>query len=129
MKTQKQLLGNLGEDLAVEFLEKQGYKIIERNLKTGRVGEIDIIARKDDELIFIEVKTKSNHETGLPEEEFNFYKKKKMQRAIQSYLWKNNFQNESIRVDLIAIDVLKQFLPDQKPEVKIRHYPDMPIFE
>ncbi|MDD3101844.1 MAG: YraN family protein [Patescibacteria group bacterium] len=129
MKTQKQLLGNLGEDLAVEFLEKQGYKIIERNLKTGRVGEIDIIARKDGELIFIEVKTKSNHETGLPEEEFNFHKKKKMQRAIQSYLWKNNFQNEPIRVDLIAIDVLKQFLPDQKPEVKIRHYPDMPIFE
>ncbi|MDD5164906.1 MAG: YraN family protein, partial [Patescibacteria group bacterium] len=68
MKTQKQLLGNLGEDLAVEFLEKQGYKIIERNLKTGRVGEIDIIARKDGELIFIEVKTKSNHETCLSEE-------------------------------------------------------------
>ena len=60
MKTQQQKIGKKGEDLAVKFLKKKSYKIIERNFRAGKYGEIDIIAKDKDELVFVEVKTKTN---------------------------------------------------------------------
>ena len=55
----KQQLGRIGENLASEYLEKQGYLILERNFAC-RQGEIDIIAREKDEIVFVEVKTRSS---------------------------------------------------------------------
>jgi putative endonuclease len=78
-------LGKLGEEKAIEFLKKKGYKIIERNYRT-KIGEIDLIAKKKREIIFIEVKTRSSDKFGLPEEAVNERKLKKIEQVALTYL-------------------------------------------
>jgi len=115
MDFNKRKLGNFGESLAADFLKKKKYKIIERNFN-NRFGEIDIVAKQKKQLIFVEVKLKTGQEFGLPEEEFNFYKKQKLSRAIKSYLLEKKIKDDNWRVDLVAIGTKGI----QKPE--IRHY-------
>lgn len=94
-------LGTLGEELAVEFLEKNGYKILETNW-TFQKAEVDIIAQKDTVLAVIEVKTRSSIEFGLPQD---FVKPKKIQllvKAINEYVISNDLDLE-VRFDIIAI--------------------------
>ncbi len=94
-------LGTLGEELAVEFLEKNGYKILETNW-TFQKAEVDIIATKDSVLAVIEVKTRSSIEFGLPQD---FVKPKKIQllvKAINEYVISNDLDLE-VRFDIIAI--------------------------
>jgi putative endonuclease len=94
-------LGTLGEELAVEFLEKNGYKILETNW-TFQKAEVDIIATKDTVLAVIEVKTRSSIEFGLPQD---FVKPKKIQllvKAINEYVISNDLDLE-VRFDIIAI--------------------------
>ena len=59
-------LGGRGEKIAASFLRRQGYRIIEKNYRT-RLGEIDIVAREDEDLVFVEVKTRRSTEFGLPQ--------------------------------------------------------------
>ena len=94
-------LGTLGEELAVEFLEKNGYKILETNW-TFQKAEVDIIAQKESVLAVIEVKTRSSIEFGLPQD---FVKPKKIQllvKAINEYVISNDLDLE-VRFDIIAI--------------------------
>ena len=94
-------LGKLGEELAVEFLEKNGYSILETNWFFDK-AEIDIIAQKDNLLIVIEVKTRSSNDFGLPQD---FVKPKKIQllvKAVNQYVEKNNLDVE-VRFDIIAV--------------------------
>jgi putative endonuclease len=94
-------LGTLGEELAVEFLEKNGYKILETNW-TFQKAEVDIIATKDYVLAVIEVKTRSSIEFGLPQD---FVKPKKIQllvKAINEYVISNDLDLD-VRFDIIAI--------------------------
>ena len=70
-KNENKIKGNLGENIACEYLEKDGYQIITRNFNCF-YGEIDIIAIKNSELIFIEVKTRCQNEYGQPIEAINF---------------------------------------------------------
>ena len=94
-------LGTLGEELAVEFLEKNGYEILETNW-TFQKAEVDIIAQKDTVLAVIEVKTRSSIEFGLPQD---FVKPKKIQllvKAINEYVISNDLDLE-VRFDIIAI--------------------------
>lgn len=94
-------LGKLGEKLAVEFLQKNGYIILETNW-TFQKAEIDIIAQKDHILAIAEVKTRSSIEFGLPQD---FVKSKKIQllvRAVNEYVISNDLDVE-IRFDIIAI--------------------------
>ncbi len=84
-QTNKQVIGNLGENLACEFLMKHNHKILNRNYRK-KWGEIDIISKKDNLIHFVEVKTVS-HETGYePEENIHPWKRKRLARAIQTYL-------------------------------------------
>jgi len=78
-------LGQRGEDLAASYLQKQGYKIIQRNYKT-MIGEIDIIARDGDDLVFIEVKTRESLEYGHPFESVNKNKRRKIANVAMLYL-------------------------------------------
>lgn len=78
-------LGKIGEEKAIEFLKKNGYKIIEKNYRT-KIGEIDIIAKRKKEIIFIEVKTRSSDEFGLPEEAVNEIKLRKIEKVALTYL-------------------------------------------
>lgn len=94
-------LGKKGEQLAVDFLLKNGYKIIERNYRFDK-AEVDVIARKKDVLAIIEVKTRSTSNFGSPEE---FVKPKQMQRlvkAVDEYVVVNDLDVE-VRFDIVAI--------------------------
>lgn len=93
-----------GETLAVKFLKKQGYKIIQQNYK-NKIGEIDIICfnKKENEIIFVEVKSRSSYEFGLPSEAVDFVKQQKIIKTAQVFLTKNNLLNARIRFDVIEI--------------------------
>lgn len=94
-------LGKFGEELAVAFLQKEGYTILETNW-TFQKAEIDIIAQKDSVLAIVEVKTRSSIEFGLPQD---FVKPKKIQllvKAVNEYIVSNDLEAE-VRFDIIAI--------------------------
>lgn len=95
-------LGKFGEELAAEFLQKNGYDILETNW-TFQKAEVDIIAQKENILSVIEVKTRSSVALGLPQE---FVKPKKIQllvKAINEYIISNDLDAE-VRFDIIAIN-------------------------
>lgn len=94
-------LGKLGEELAVDFLEKNGYEILETNW-TFQKAEVDIIALKAEVLAVVEVKTRSSIDFGLPQD---FVKPKKIQllvKAINEYVTQNDLDVD-VRFDIIAI--------------------------
>jgi putative endonuclease len=94
-------LGKLGEEMAVEFLENNGYEILETNW-TFQKAEVDIIAKKDNTLAIIEVKTRSGIDFGLPQD---FVKPKKIQllvKAVNEYVVTNDLEAD-VRFDIIAI--------------------------
>ena len=105
----KKEIGNLGEDLAVRYLEQLDYRIIERNFEC-RQGEIDIIAmdQKKKELVFIEVKTRRSFLYGNPIDAVSDTKKKHMIKAVKYYLYRRNLEQELIRLDVIEIYLGKQ---------------------
>ena len=94
-------LGKLGEEMAVEFLQKNGYEILETNW-TFQKAEIDIIAKKENTLAIIEVKTRSSLDFGLPQD---FVKPKKIQllvKAVNEYVISKDLDIE-VRFDIIAV--------------------------
>jgi putative endonuclease len=94
-------LGKFGEELALDFLQKNGYNILETNW-TFQKAEIDIIALKENSLVVVEVKTRSSIEYGLPQD---FVKPKKIQllvKAVNEYIVSNDLDVE-VRFDIIAI--------------------------
>lgn len=94
-------LGKKGEQLAVDFLQKKGYEILERNYRYQK-AEIDIIARLNDTLCAVEVKTRSTPDFGNPQD---FVKPKQIQqlvKAIDFYVIENDLDVE-VRFDIVAI--------------------------
>ena len=98
----KRDFGNTGENLATEYLEKQGYIILERNFY-WKQGEIDIIAKDKNEIVFIEVKSRSNKLFGIPSEAVTKQKIKHLFRTARYFLYKNKMINEYIRFDVVEI--------------------------
>ena len=84
----KKLLGRTGEVNAEKFLKKLGYKILARNFKTV-VGEIDIIAKDGDTVVFVEVKTRTSEKFGVPSEAVDLKKREKYFKVAEEYLVKN----------------------------------------
>lgn len=107
--------GNKGEELACRFLKKQGYQILARNFLI-RGGEIDIVARDGDELVFVEVKARYSHQYGLPEESITPWKLKSLQKSALFYIQKINWGTKPYRFDLVTVDYTDS--PSQ-PEIKI----------
>ncbi|HBG92642.1 MAG: YraN family protein [Nitrospirae bacterium RIFOXYB2_FULL_43_5] len=96
-------VGSKGEDLAAEFLKDNGYRIIARNYKTP-IGELDIIAKDGEILVFIEVKTRSSNAYGYPFEAVGSRKKHKLKNLALLYL-KNQKKNCAVRFDVISINL------------------------
>ena len=96
-------VGKIGEGLAKNYLEKQGYKIIEQNYKT-KYAEIDLIAQNKNELIFVEVRTKVGENFGSPEETINNKKKKKLLGNASTYAaikkWEGIYKIDAICIVL-----------------------------
>ena len=96
--------GAYGENLAVEFLEKKDYNIIKRNFHFGKTGEIDIIAEKDDELIFVEVKYRTKRSYGDPLDSLTPRKVNTLRRTAEGYLYVNKIYDKACRFDIIIIN-------------------------
>ncbi len=107
-------IGKIGEDIAVKYLEEQGYKIIERNRHFSRACEVDIIAleKSNNTLVFIEVKTRKTDFFGTPFEAITKTKYNHIKTGLFSYLQENP-QYKKYRID--AISILLQ------PKQKIEH--------
>ena len=101
-------IGDMGEKKAVKFLKKKGYKILETNFKTN-FGEIDIIAKKDEYICFVEVKTRSTDDFGEPREAVDFYKQKKITSVAQYYITKQK-DDVLCRFDVIEVKYKKENL-------------------
>jgi putative endonuclease len=97
-------LGDTGERLARDFLKKKGYKILDTNYRC-REGEIDIIARKKDYLVFVEVRTKTGDRFGSPEESVTVAKKEKLISSALTYMSGHRDLPESWRIDFVAVEL------------------------
>ncbi len=109
--------GNHGEKIATDFLKNKGLKILEKNWKV-KTGEIDLIAKKDSEIIFVEVKTILKNDYFSPEDHFTYFKIKKLQKLAQTYFLFKKMSPENYRFDLIAIVIS----PFDENNYEIRHY-------
>jgi putative endonuclease len=94
--------GNRGELLAMNHLRHNGFEIIEMNYHFGH-GEIDIIARDGDVLVFCEVKTRYNDEFGDPEYAITARKQQQIRRIAQGYLFEHEIKEQDCRFDVVAI--------------------------
>ena len=106
-QTQKQGVGNVGENVACRFLEKRGFRIVERNYRK-KWGEIDIIAEKDNILHFVEVKTNQvgflEQSDYRPEESVRLWKKQRMSRAIRTYFAERRIPDDKeFQIDVAAV--------------------------
>ncbi|HEY4497655.1 MAG TPA: YraN family protein [Candidatus Paceibacterota bacterium] len=102
-QTEKQNVGNIGENVACQFLEKQGFRIVERNYRK-KWGEIDIVAEKDKILHFVEVKTITSKGDYLPEDNVRLWKKQRLSRAIRTYLAERRIPDEQeFEIDVVSV--------------------------
>jgi putative endonuclease len=97
-------IGALGEKIAAEYLTGLGYMIRERNFRS-REGEIDIIAEKDDFLVFIEVRTRTSTSYGTPEESVTAQKKERLIALAEAYIEDREDLPSSWRIDVVAIEL------------------------
>ena len=109
----KRQFGSEGESIALTFLRQQGYEIVEQNFVYHH-GEIDIIAKENDTLAFIEVKTRSNRFFGEPEEAVTPKKQELLRRTAEGYVHLRNISDTPCRFDVVSI-----VLVNGAPECKI----------
>lgn len=109
-----QKTGSQGENIAVSFLEKQGYTVLARNYRQ-RFGEIDIVAEDQGVLVFIEVKTRKNERYGNPFEAVDTRKQRKLSRMAQDYISRNKLEDRAARFDVVAVRLNQ----DSHPEVEL----------
>lgn len=105
-------VGTRGEDLATDYLKKHGYKILERNFKIP-FGEVDIIAQKDNFLIFVEVKYRTSLAFGRPEDAVNMRKIYKLRKLVEFY-YQEHKPKLSPKIEVLSIW-------KEGEEVKIKH--------
>ena len=103
MTKARQEFGLLGEQLACDELARRGYAIVERRYRT-RAGELDIVARDGEYLVFIEVKARSDNTFGDPEEAVTELKQQKMVWMATDYLTRHSLHEAACRFDVVAIN-------------------------
>lgn len=99
---EKQELGRHGEALAEEFLRSQGYAIVVRNYRCV-YGEIDLVARERDTLVFVEVRTQSGRQFGDPLESVTLRKQRQIARAAMHYVMRQRVADQPLRFDVVGI--------------------------
>lgn len=117
--THNQDIGKFGEDLAKNFLIKHGYRIIDTNVKLS-YQELDLVAQKNGQTVFIEVKTRISQFYGPAENAMALGKLERFRKGIEMYIAKNNLDIDEIRADLITVDI-----DHIKQTAKIKHYKDV----
>jgi putative endonuclease len=94
-------IGRQGENLAAEFLKKKGWEIVNRNYRHGK-AEIDLIVRRDDWTIFVEVKTRSTSTYGEPEDFVDEFQARKIYDAAEEFIFSTDWQGH-VRFDIVSI--------------------------
>ena len=108
--------GRAGEQLAVRFLERQGFRILNRNYR-NRLGEIDIVAEDKGVLVFVEVRTLKETARHAPEETIQWKKQQRLSRTAQAYIQHKGLEDRPARFDVIAVDFAGR-------RSTLRHIPD-----
>lgn len=114
--TYKRAIGSEGEQIAVKFLKRNGYKILQRNYRC-RIGEIDIICFDHGTVVFVEVKTRHGDLYGPPELSVTEAKKKRILRIASHYISKNKIEGIDLRFDVISI-----FITSAEKHPEITHF-------
>ena len=112
----RRVLGRSGEDAAARTLEDRGYKIIERNWRATE-GEIDLVARRDDELVFCEVKARETDRWGDPSEAVARLKQLRLRRLAARWLRERKPGPVAVRFDVVSVIV-------RDGKTNVRHIPD-----
>ena len=107
MKSNNKIIGDLGEKIASQYLSCNGYTIIDANFRY-KTGEIDLICKDGDYLVFIEVKTRNSNYFGEPAEAVNYRKKSKIIKTAELYIMKNKLTNTDFRFDIVEIRLSKK---------------------
>ena len=102
----KRAEGTRGEDLAAAYLERNGYRILERNYRFDR-GEIDLIAKEGNDLVFVEVKARRSSAFGSPQEAVTPQKEEQLRKVAEGYLFEHQIENQACRFDVVAIAYTK----------------------
>jgi putative endonuclease len=102
MLNQRQIFGEKGESIAVRYLKKKGYKILEKNYRT-KLGEIDIIAKDKGTIVFVEVKSRRSWQFGSPKGAVTPAKQRKISKVALYYLKTNDRSNARARFDVVTI--------------------------
>lgn len=110
-------IGKLGEEIAVRYLQKQGYNVFDRNIYF-RYGEIDIVALKNEILYFVEVKTRTNLAYGNLEDSISYFKLQRLEKSILRYLINKNVDNDYVLLFVFVFLDLK----NKKAKVKLLEY-------
>lgn len=113
--SQSKEVARIGERLAAQYLKEQGYQILEHNYRL-RTGEIDLIAKEGERIVFVEVKTRRTLKFGVPQAAVTLAKQKQISKIALSYLQANNLLDAPCRFDVVAI-----FLSSKSTPVKLEH--------
>ncbi len=113
MHNQKQKFGESGEAIAARHLKKKGYRIIETNYRT-KIGEIDLIAKDKDTIVFVEVKSRRSWQFGNPKAAVTPQKQRKISMVALQYLKSIHRSNASARFDVAAVTITRD-----KPHIEI----------
>ncbi len=97
-----QTFGKDAETIAAKYLKKAGYKILEKNYRSGG-GEIDLIAKDKNTIVFVEVKARKSDRYGHPKEAVTYRKQRKISMTALSYLKETKQENKSARFDVVAM--------------------------
>jgi len=103
MKNYRQTVGEIGEQLAIQYLEENGYQVIKHHYTT-HWGELDIIAQKESTLHLIEVKTRIGDSKGKPYEAITYFKLRALKRAAQQFLLSHNYS--TYKLSILAISII-----------------------
>lgn len=113
--SQSKEVARIGERLAAQYLKEQGYQILEHNYRL-RTGEIDLIAKEGERIVFVEVKTRRTLKFGVPQAAVTLTKQKQISKVALSYLQSNEMLDAPCRFDVVAV-----FLSPKSTTPKLEH--------
>jgi len=102
VQLQKKDIAAIGEELAANFLKKKGYKILQRNYRR-KIGEIDVVCYERGTIVFVEVKTRSSNNYGVPELSVTKTKKRQIIKVAQYYLAEKKIEGIAVRFDVVSV--------------------------
>lgn len=127
MGTARMAVGKLGEDAAVEFLEKRGHTVLERNWRCSHY-ELDIITFDKKGIHIVEVKTRVAPVAALPEENVNALKKRRMVAAAKAYLNSHDFKKKKKSCEEVFFDVIGVTFDREKTNIEYFPQAFIPLY-